>query len=77
MRWRDMVRGGDRKGSHENSIHNVPELHHRLCQKTSSTDVPIPRAKPGNVLTKVLFDDGGILIIYHVGSQVSEAEVVG
>ena len=76
MRLRDTVRGGERKCSHENSIHDMPELHQRLCQKTSSTDGPSPGAKLGKVLTKVLFDDGGILVIYHVGRQVSEAEVV-
>ena len=77
MRLRDTLRGGDRKGSHENAIHNVPELHHRHCQKTSLTDGSSPRARSGNFLTKILFYDGGILVIYHLGRQVSDTEVVG
>ena len=67
MRLRDTVRGGDHKGSHENSIHDVPELHQRHCQKTSLTDSPGRRDKPRNFLTEILFDDGGILEIYHIG----------
>ena len=72
MRLRDTVRGGDGKGSHENSIHDMPELHRRHCQKTSSTDGAGRQAKPGNVLTEILFDDGGIVVIYHIDRQVSE-----
>jgi hypothetical protein len=28
-----------------------------------------PRARPGSVRTKILFDDGGILEIYHLERQ--------
>jgi hypothetical protein len=75
MRLRDTLRGGDRLGSHENAIHDVPELYQRHCHKTSSTDGPGPQARPGNVLTEILFDDGGILEIYHIGRQVSETVI--
>ena len=44
----------------------------------SSMDGLSPRAKSGNVLTEILFDDGGILVIDHsIGRQVSETQVVG
>jgi hypothetical protein len=43
----------------------------------SSTDGPGHRSRPGNVLTEIVFYDNGILVIYHIGRQVSETEVVG
>ena len=64
MSLRDTLRGGDRKFSHENAVHDVPELHHRHCQRR--VQGPLEPGRPGSELTEIPFDDGGILEIYHL-----------
>ena len=55
------------EGSHENAVHNMPELYKHHCQRRVQWTVCLgPRARPGNVHTGILFDDGRIVEIYHL-----------
>ena len=50
-------------GSHENAIHDMPELYHRHWH--IQVQCPLELLVQG-ARTEILFEDGGILEIYHL-----------
>jgi hypothetical protein len=75
LRAPNILRGGGCEDSQKNAIYEVPELHHRHCQQLVQWGILGPRARPGGIRTEILFDDGGVLKIYHRGRKANESEV--
>jgi hypothetical protein len=59
-------------GSHENAIHDMPELYHRHWH--IQVQCPLELLVQG-ARTEILFEDGGILEIYHLDKETTEMRV--